>query len=117
MALPTTSTAVLNSVLTSEMGRASGVTNTLQRVGGAFGVAIVSAVFAANGHLGTASSVVSGIQPALAASALLAFVGCVAALGVRRARAFERVAATSSAGRDAVASPMPAVAPELVAVD
>ncbi|MBV8446330.1 MAG: hypothetical protein JOZ92_10480, partial [Candidatus Dormibacteraeota bacterium] len=117
MALPTTSTAVLNSVLPSEMGRASGVTNTLQRFGGAFGVAIASAVFAANGHLGTTASEVSGVQPALMMSALLAFLGCVAALGVRRARVVEPVPAISPERSDALLTPMPAVSPELVAVD
>lgn len=117
MALPTTSTAVLNAVLPTEMGRASGVTNTLQRFGGAFGVAIVSAVFAANGHLGGAASVVSGIQPALATSALLAFVGCIAALGVRPARVAEREADIVRDRRSELASPIAGASPELVAVD
>ncbi len=117
MALPTTSTAVLNAVLPSEMGRASGVTNTLQRFGGAFGVAIVSAVFAANGHLGTESSVIRGIQPALATSALLALIGCIAALGVQRFRAPERETAVASARRAVLGSTVTAASAELVAVD
>jgi hypothetical protein len=51
-----------SAVAARDMGKASGAINTLQRFGGAFGVAIVSAVFAANGHLGTAASVSAGFR-------------------------------------------------------
>jgi hypothetical protein len=33
---------------------------TMQRFGGAFGIALASAVFAAHGHLGTATSFTAG---------------------------------------------------------
>ena len=36
----------------ADIGRASGAVNTLQRFGGAFGVALAAAVFGARGHLG-----------------------------------------------------------------
>src|SRR5215472_14181972 len=66
MALPATPTALLSAVAPPDMGKASGVNNTLQRFGGAFGVAMVSAVFAANGHLGSPAAVTAGFRPALA---------------------------------------------------
>ncbi len=69
MALPATATAALGAVQPADIGRASGVNNTLQRFGGAFGVAIATAVFSAHGHLGSPASVASGYRPALAASA------------------------------------------------
>src|SRR5262249_26063110 len=69
MTLPTVASAALGAVPPADIGRASGVNNTLQRFGGAFGVAIVTAVFTSYGHLGAPASVVSGYRPALALSA------------------------------------------------
>jgi hypothetical protein len=51
----------------------------MQRFGAAFGIAIVTAVFTANGHLGSASSVTSGYRPALAVAAGISLAGAVAA--------------------------------------
>jgi hypothetical protein len=62
------------------------VQNSLQRFGAVFGVAIVTAVFSASGHLGSAADVISGVRPALATSAGLSLVGAVAALAVGRRR-------------------------------
>jgi EmrB/QacA subfamily drug resistance transporter len=86
MAIPTTPTAALGAVPPAEMGTASGVQNTLQRFGAVFGVAIVTAVFSASGHLGSAAGVISGVRPALATSAGLSLAGAVAALAVGRRR-------------------------------
>jgi EmrB/QacA subfamily drug resistance transporter len=91
MAIPTTPTAALGAVSPADMGTASGVQNTLQRFGAVFGVAIVSAIFSASGHLGSAAGVISGIRPALAASAGLSLLGALTALAVGRRR--ERSAA------------------------
>ena len=86
VALPTTPTAALSAVSLADVGKASGVINTMQRFGAAFAIAVVSAVFAANGHLGTPSSVVSGIRPAMAAVAALSVLGALTALAVGRKR-------------------------------
>jgi hypothetical protein len=91
MAIPTTPTAALGAVSPADMGTASGLQNTLQRFGAVFGVAIVSAIFSASGHLGSAAGVISGIRPALAASAGLSLLGALTALAVGRRR--ERSAA------------------------
>jgi EmrB/QacA subfamily drug resistance transporter len=94
MALPATPTAVLGAVAPQDMGKASGVNNTLQRFGGALGVAVVSAVFTANGHLGTAAGVTAGFRPALAVSAVLSVLGAATALAVVSRRRPATVSAT-----------------------
>jgi EmrB/QacA subfamily drug resistance transporter len=86
MALPTTPTAALSAVSAQDVGKASGVINTLQRFGAVFAIAVVSAVFAANGHLGNPDSVVAGIRPAMGAVAALSVLGALSALAVGRRR-------------------------------
>ena len=81
MAIPTVPTTALNAVPPADMGKASGVQNTLQRFGAVFGVAIVAAVFSANGHLGSPATLISGFRPALAAAAGLSALGALVALG------------------------------------
>jgi hypothetical protein len=68
------------------MGKASGVNNTLQRFGGVFGVAVVTAVFTATGHLGAPDQVAAGFRPALAVSAGLSLLGAATAVAVGRRR-------------------------------
>ncbi len=82
MALATTPTAVLSAVAAPDMGKASGANSTLQRFGGVFGIAVASAVFAANGHLGTAASFNAGFRPALTVAAGLSLLGALTALAV-----------------------------------
>lgn len=93
MVIPTTPTAALGAVPPADIGTASGVQTTLQRFGAVFGVAIVTAVFSASGHLGSAAGVISGVRPGLAASAGLSLAGAVAALAVARRR--DRAAAST----------------------
>ena len=69
MAIPTVPTAVLGAVAPGDVGQASGVSNTMQRFGGAFGIALASAIFAAQGHLGSAASFTAGYRPAMLVSA------------------------------------------------
>ena len=82
MALPIAPTVVVSSVKPHEMGKASGVNSTLQRFGAAFAIAVGAAVFAANGHIGTAASFQAGFRPALAVVASLSVLGAVVALAV-----------------------------------
>jgi len=82
MPFATTPTAALSAVAPQDMGKASGATNTLQRFGGVFGIAISTAVFSANGHLGTAASFDAGLRPALALAAGFAVLGALSALAV-----------------------------------
>jgi hypothetical protein len=106
MAIPTVPTAALSAVSPDDVGRASGVTNTMQRFGGAFGIALVSAVFAAHGHLGTAASFTAGYRPAMLGAAGLSLLGAAAAVAISRQRATAAgVAADAGAGEDAAAVP------------
>ena len=86
MALPATPTAALSAVPPADMGKASGVNNTLQRFGGVFGVAVVTAVFTATGQLGTPAQVAAGFRPGVAVAAGLSVLGAAAALAVGRRR-------------------------------
>ena len=86
MALPTTPTAAMSAVAPADMGKASGVINTLQRFGSAFAIALVSAIFAANGRLGTPASVTAGFRPALAVGAGLSLLGALTALAIASRR-------------------------------
>jgi EmrB/QacA subfamily drug resistance transporter len=88
MALPAAPAAALTAVAPEDIGRSSGVNNTLQRFGGSFGIAVVTAVFAARGHLGSPASVTAGFRPALAVSAVLSVFGAIAALAVARLRTY-----------------------------
>jgi EmrB/QacA subfamily drug resistance transporter len=106
MTLPTVATAALGAVPPADIGKASGVNNTLQRFGGAFAVAAVTAVFASYGHLGSPASVVSGYRPALAVSAGLSLIGAIAAVAVGRRNA---AAAQTAPGRQADVAELQAV--------
>jgi len=82
MAIPTIPTSALNAVPPADMGKASGVQSTLQRFGAVFGVAIVAAVFSANGNLSSPAALISGFRPALLAAAGLSAAGALTAVGV-----------------------------------
>src|SRR5215831_10102659 len=69
-----------------DVGRASGVSNTMQRFGAAFGIAVVTAVFAAHGHFGSVASFTSGYRPAMVVSAVISLLGAIAAIAVGRPR-------------------------------
>jgi EmrB/QacA subfamily drug resistance transporter len=97
MAIPTVPTAALSAVSPADVGQASGVSNTTQRFGGAFGIALVSAVFAAHGHLGTAASFTAGYRPAMLGAAGLSLLGAVAAMAISRRRANPGVAPVEAA--------------------
>ncbi len=84
MVLPVTPAAVLGAVAPTDLGRASAVNNTLQRFGTGFGVAVATAVFAANGNLASAASFIAGLRPALLAAAGPSVFGALSALVVRQ---------------------------------
>ncbi len=82
MALPTVPTAVLSAVAPEEMGKASGINYMAQRFGAVFAIAIATAVFSANGHLGSPASVTAGFRPALWACVAFAVLAALAAFGI-----------------------------------
>ncbi len=80
LSLPATQNAVINAVRAVDIGKASGAFSMFRQLGGAFGVAILAAVFAATGSLGTARAFSSGFASALFVAAALSLLGAIAGL-------------------------------------
>jgi EmrB/QacA subfamily drug resistance transporter len=79
MSIPAAQSAVLGAVAPQDIGRASGAFSTMRQLGGAFGVAVVVAVFAgAGGGYGSAQAFSDGFVAAIAASAGLAAAAALA---------------------------------------
>jgi EmrB/QacA subfamily drug resistance transporter len=83
MAMPAAQNAVLNSVAASEIGQASGIFNMLRFLGGAFGIAILGAVFSGIGGLGSAHAFSAGFTAAIGGAAALSFLGAIAGIWLR----------------------------------
>jgi EmrB/QacA subfamily drug resistance transporter len=86
LAMPIAQQAVLTAVLPHEIGKAAGTYSTVRQLGGAFGVAVAVAVFAAFGDRTSSAHFTVGFAPAMTALALLsiAAAGTAAALPERR---------------------------------
>jgi EmrB/QacA subfamily drug resistance transporter len=82
MAMPAAQNAIVGAVAREQIGRASGTFSALRQLGGAFGVAILVAVFAAAGGYASPQAFVDGFAPALAVSAGLSFAGAVVAVAL-----------------------------------
>ncbi|WP_329125702.1 MFS transporter [Streptomyces sp. NBC_01465] len=80
MCFPTVANAVMGSVPLPEAGVASGTNSAVRELGGVFGVALVAAVFTANGGYGTPQHFTDGLVPAVWVAAALSAAGVVAAL-------------------------------------
>jgi EmrB/QacA subfamily drug resistance transporter len=82
--------AALSSVMTSVepqlIGRASGTFSTVRQLGGAFGVAVLVAVFAAAGGYASAEEFNDGFAAAIGACAGLSLIGAVAGIALPRRR-------------------------------
>jgi EmrB/QacA subfamily drug resistance transporter len=82
LAIPAVTKAVVGSVPAGDIGKASGVFSTMRQLGGAFGVAILAAVFTTAGSYASAGAFSDGFAPALAAAAGLALAGGLVALAL-----------------------------------
>ena len=71
---------VLSAVRPEEEGKASGANNAIREVGGVFGVAVLAAIFTANGSYFTPDAYVAGLVPAVWVGAIVVAVSAVAAL-------------------------------------
>ena len=78
MAMPAVQSIVLAAVAPIEIGKASGTFNMMRFLAGTFGIAILVAVFAARGGLGSAPAFSAGFAPAIAVAAVLSLLGAVA---------------------------------------
>jgi EmrB/QacA subfamily drug resistance transporter len=104
LSVPAVTKAVVGSVPPGDIGKASGVFSTMRQLGGAFGVAILAAVFAAAGSYASPAAFSDGFAPAMVAGAGLALAGALAALALpsrrhaAQAAAAEPVLAVNQAG-------------------
>jgi hypothetical protein len=89
IAIPAVTKSVVSSVAPRDIGKASGTFSTMRQLGGAFGVAIGVAVFAAAGSYASPRSFSDGFVPAMGVAAGLALAGFVAALVLPRRRRAE----------------------------
>jgi EmrB/QacA subfamily drug resistance transporter len=86
LAVPAVTKAVVSLVTPADIGRASGTFSTLRQLGGAFGVAIPGAVFAATGGYASARAFSNGYGPALGVCAAIAIAGTIAGLAIPKRR-------------------------------
>jgi EmrB/QacA subfamily drug resistance transporter len=82
MALPAVQNAVISSVAVNEIGKASGAFNMLRQLGGAFGVAILAAVFAGVGSFGSSQAFSNGFAPAMGVSAALSLTAAIVGIAL-----------------------------------
>jgi EmrB/QacA subfamily drug resistance transporter len=80
MAMPAAQNAVLSSVAVTEMGKASGVFNMGRFLGGMFGIALLVAVFSANGAVDTPAHFSAGFAVAMMVAAVLSMCGALVGL-------------------------------------
>jgi len=95
---------VLSAVNADQEGKASGATNTIREVGGVFGVAVLAAIFSANGDYGTPAAYVAGMQPAIAVGAVVVAFGAVAALFIPARAGARAIVSRVDAGATDVAT-------------
>ena len=87
MAIPAVTKSVVSSAAGSDIGKTSGAFSTMRQLGGAFGVAIPAAAFAAAGSYASARAFSDGFAPAIGVAAGLSLAGAVAGLALPRRRA------------------------------
>jgi EmrB/QacA subfamily drug resistance transporter len=80
LVLPGQSTAAISAVPFRDSGVASGVNNTLRETGGLFGIAVLAAVFAANGSYVSRATFLHGVRYATLVASAMAFVAVIPAL-------------------------------------
>ena len=73
---------VLSAVPKEDEGKASGANNTIRELGGVFGVAVLAAIFSANGSYVSPQTYVDGIIPAVAAGAAVVAGAAVLAMAL-----------------------------------
>jgi hypothetical protein len=86
--------AVLTSVAPQDIGRASGTFSTLRQFGGAFGLAVLVAVFAGAGSYASPQAFNDGFAPAIAACGVLALAAALAGIAMPARRTTTAVATT-----------------------
>ncbi len=88
---------VLAAVPREDEGKASGANNTLRELGGVFGVAVLGAIFSANGSYASPQRYVDGTVPSVFAGAAVVALGAALALALPSTVAKDKGRATGSA--------------------
>jgi EmrB/QacA subfamily drug resistance transporter len=83
-ALPVTQAVALGAVADPDIGKAAGTNNMLQELGGAFGIAVGVAAFAAVGGTERADVFAAGFVTAISVAAVLAACACALSLALPR---------------------------------
>jgi len=96
MAMPAQQAAVMGAVPPSSVGHAAGAFNMVRQLGGAIGVAILGAVFAAHGTGHSPTQFANGFAAAMTAAAVMALVGAVAGLCLSQGKTRQPQAAAST---------------------
>jgi MFS family permease len=92
LCFPTVANQVTGSVPAADIGVAAGTNNALNALGGAFGIAILAAIFAAHGSYHTPATFIDGFRPAEWAAAAAAAIGVIpAALAPAKSAPADRV--------------------------
>jgi hypothetical protein len=78
--IPVVASAVTLAVPTADVGVASGVNRAVTQLGAVFGVAVIGAVFAANGGYATPATFVDGFAAAITGAAVVIAAALVPAL-------------------------------------
>lgn len=99
--------AVLASVRPQQTGQASGVNNAIREVGGVFGIAVLSTVFAHTGGFTSPQALLDGTVPAVLTGAGFTFLGAIVATFYRPA---PKAAAETERDVETEAVPEPAFA-------
>jgi EmrB/QacA subfamily drug resistance transporter len=87
MAMPAAQNAVMGSVAAAEVGKAAGAFNMFRFLGGAFGIAILVAVFERTGSFSSPAAFSAGFAAAVGVAAVLSAAGAIAGLGLPARRA------------------------------
>jgi EmrB/QacA subfamily drug resistance transporter len=80
MAMPAQQSSVMTSVPPASMGKAAGTFSAIRQLGGALGIAILAAVFAAHGNDRSPQGFADGFSAAMVTAAALAGLGAVIGL-------------------------------------
>jgi MFS family permease len=82
ISIPPSQNAVVSAVEADDIGKASGTFSMMRQMGGAFGLAVVAAVFAGAGSFVSPHAFSDGFTAAIAVSAALSLAGAVTGLAI-----------------------------------
>jgi EmrB/QacA subfamily drug resistance transporter len=107
LAIPAVTKAVVSTSAPADIGKASGAYSTMRQLGGAFGVAILAAVFGAAGSYASGAAFSRGFAPAIGVAAALALAGALAGLALPGLRPAGRPPSAPPVTAAATADPVP----------